>query len=75
MSIYINLNDEEQTMLREAAELDRRTPQQEAAWLVVTQLQQRKAFTNLERQAFEKMRRDVDDPTWSQAIPVKGGDD
>lgn len=51
MSIYVNLNDlndDETRDLEELAAKERRTVQQQAAYMIVSQLAQRKAFENMQ---------------------------
>lgn len=86
MSIYINLNDDETRDLEELAQQERRTPQAQAAYMVVSQIAQRKAFENMNAQMAKLQAEFPDDcslgaemPPYAQAaarVPVlKGGDD
>ncbi len=50
MSIYINLNDEETALLEEVAKEERRTLQQQAAWMVVSGIRSRESLRKMAEQ-------------------------
>lgn len=47
MSIYINLNDEETAALEELAREERRTPNQQAAYMIVSAINQQKYMARM----------------------------
>jgi len=72
MSIYINLNDEEEKALEALAREERRTPQQQAAWMVVSGIESRKRMAEMAAMNRELMASPFAQQA-ARAIPVSAG--